>query len=200
LLCDGGGVFVLGRPSDEKLRRVLASVRATPLTYAEVGATVEAAALPAGYHHVRAGRGLGAGDGVFAAACDGIRTWQLHRRQGFRVVPTDPAIEPGTEVVIDVPLAGPVHVLAACRIVRVVDEPDRFGFAYGTLSAHPAGGEEAFIVERDPAGQVRAVIVAFSRPRHPLMRLGGPIARLRQAAATQGYLDALVRHVNDATT
>jgi uncharacterized protein (UPF0548 family) len=193
-------VFVLGDPSVEKLSQVLDRVRGTPLTYGDVGATVEAKALPAGFHQVRAVHALGAGDAVFAAACDGIRTWQLHRRQGFRVVPADPPIRAGTEVLVDVRLAGPVHVLAACRIVRVVEEADRFGFAYGTLRVHPESGEEAFLVERAASGDVRAVIVAFSRPRHPLVRLGGPIARRRQAAATQGYLDALQQHVNELTT
>jgi uncharacterized protein (UPF0548 family) len=190
-------VFVLGRPSDEKLVQVLDRVRGTPLTYGEVCATAQPDALPAGYHHVRANRVLGSGDAAFAAACDGIRTWQLHRGQGFRVVPADPPIEVGTEVLTDVPLAGPVHVLAACRVVRVVDEPDRFGFAYGTLRVHPASGEEAFVVERAPSGEVEAVIVAFSRPRHPLMRLGAPIARRQQEMATDGYLDALEQHVSN---
>jgi uncharacterized protein (UPF0548 family) len=190
-------VFVLGRPSDEKLVQVLDRVRGTQLTYGEVCATAQPDALPAGYHHVRANRVLGSGDAAFAAACDGIRTWQLHRGQGFRVVPADPPIEVGTEVLTDVPLAGPVHVLAACRVVRVVDEPDRFGFAYGTLRVHPASGEEAFVVERAPSGEVEAVIVAFSRPRHPLMRLGAPIARRQQEMATHGYLDALKQHVSN---
>jgi uncharacterized protein (UPF0548 family) len=155
---------------------------------------------PAGYHAVRASRAIGAGDAAFDAARAGIRTWQLHRGQGFRVAPAEPPIAPGTEVVTDVPLAGPVHVLAACRIVWTVDEPDRFGFAYGTLAVHPASGEEAFVVERAPSGEVRARVVAFSRPRHPLARLGGPVTRRQQARATEGYLDALQQHVQAAAT
>jgi len=60
---------------------------------------------------------------------------------------------------------------------------------------HPASGEEAFVVDRVPGGDVRATIVAFSRPRHPLARLGAPVMRRQQVAATDGYLDALRRHV-----
>ena len=30
------------------------------------------------------------------------------------------------------------------------------------------------------------------------MRLGGPVARWQQGVATEGYLDALQRHVDDA--
>jgi uncharacterized protein (UPF0548 family) len=197
---DRGVVFVFGEPSDEKLAQVLDHVRGTPLTYDELGATLTRAAggdeLPAGYHHARAAQLLGQGDAVFAAACAGVRGWRLHRGQGFRVAPADPPIAVGTEVVTAIPLAGPVHVLAACRIVGVVDQADRYGFAYGTLSVHPASGEEAFVVERTADGGVRAVITAFSRPRHPLVRLGGPVARRQQARATQGYLDALRAHVD----
>jgi uncharacterized protein (UPF0548 family) len=202
-VCDRGGVFVFGRPSDGKLAEVLDHVAATPLTYDEVGATLAprpgAESLP-GYHHARAARSLGQGDAVFAAACAGIRGWQLHRGQGFRVAPADPPIAVGTEVVTAIPLAGPVHVLAACRIVGVVDQADRYGFAYGTLQVHPASGEEAFVVERTADGEVRAVITAFSRPRHPLVRLGGPVARRQQARATRGYLDALRAHVDETLT
>jgi uncharacterized protein (UPF0548 family) len=186
-------VFVLGRPSEAKLARTLERVRRAALTYEEQGAT--AAAMPPGYHHVRATRVLGTGESVYAAACDGLRTWQLHRGQGFLVAPVHPPLVVGANVVSAVRLAGPVHVLAACRIVWTVDEPDRFGFAYGTLPVHPARGEESFVVERAPSGEVRVEITAFSRPRHPLVRLGGPVARRQQAAATEGYLDALVRHV-----
>lgn len=195
-------MFVIGAPTDDKLARILGRVRDTPLTYAEVGATLatDAADAPAGYRRAHARRSIGRGDAAFAAASDAIRGWQLHRGQGFRVAPDDPPIEPGTEVVTAVPLVGPVHVLAACRIVAVVDEPRRFGFAYGTLAVHPASGEEAFVVEQRPDGEVVGEVTAFSTPRHPLVRLGGPVARRQQSRATEGYLDALVRSVRDASS
>jgi uncharacterized protein (UPF0548 family) len=195
-------VFVtLGRPSDEKLARLLDQLRATPLTYPEHGRTLaRRGALPPGYYHVRATRDIGAGDAAWLAACDGIRGWRLHRGSGLRVAPADPPISVGTEVVTDVALAGPLHVLAACRIVEVVDEPARFGFAYGTLAVHPEQGEEAFVVERTADGVVRLTVTAFSRGNGLLMRLGGPVARRQQAAATEGYLAALQRHVEAAVS
>ena len=212
LLWQGGAVFVIGEPTDDELARVLRRVHDTPVTYEKVGTTLAARAAPghaaadapapaapAGYRGAHAVRTVGRGDSDFAAACDAIRTWALHRGQGFRVAPADPPIAVGTEVVTAVPLAGPVHVLAACRIVAVVDGPGRFGFAYGTLAVHPASGEEAFVVEQTPEGDVIGEITAFSRPRHPLVRLGGPVARRQQVRATEGYLDALARHVRDAT-
>jgi uncharacterized protein (UPF0548 family) len=191
-------MFLLRRPSVDRLGQILADVDDEPFTYDEVGAT-QGDELPPGYHHVRQQRDLGEGEAVFAAAADGLRAWQLHRRQGFLVVPAEPPIEAGTVVVSAAPLPVPgVHAVFACRIVWAVDEPDRFGFAYGTLPVHPARGEESFVVERDTGGRTTLTITAFSAPRHPLMRLGGPIARRQQAAATRGYLDALQAHVAES--
>ena len=194
-------MFVLfGRPSDGRLARILEQVRDTPLTYDEHGRTLGRRGLPEGYHRVSEERSLGRGDDVWRAACEAVRTWVLHRGSGLRVAPADPPLVVGTEVVVDIALAGPVHAVAACRVVEVVDEPDRFGFAYGTLRVHPARGEEAFVVERDTDGVVRGIITAFSRGNGPLMRLASPIARRQQAAATLGYLDALQQHVDDAVS
>jgi uncharacterized protein (UPF0548 family) len=192
-------VFLVRRPSDAKLSQIAASMGDARLTYGGVGATARPDNLPEGYHHVHAARVVGHGDEAFAAAVDGIRRWQLHRRQGYRVAPDGPPVEVGTVVAVDVPLIV-IHVIATCRITWVVEEPDRFGFGYGTLPIHPESGEEAFVVERGPhgaAGAVRLAITAFSRPRHPLVRLAGPIARRQQARATQGYLDALAVHVRE---
>jgi uncharacterized protein (UPF0548 family) len=193
-------VFLVRRPSDAKLSQILAEVADAPFTYDRVAATADPDGLPDGYHHVHATRVVGHGAEAFAAAVDGIRRWQLHRRQGFRVAPDDPPIEVGTAVAVDVPLVA-IHVIATCRIAWVVDEVDRFGFGYGTLPVHPESGEEALVVERDAGpnggGEVRLAITAFSRPRHPLVRLAGPMARWQQARVTQGYLDALVAHVRE---
>jgi uncharacterized protein (UPF0548 family) len=77
------------------------------------------------------------------------------------------------------------------RVVYVVDEPGRRGFAYGTLPGHPERGEEAFVVERMADGSVWLVIRAFSRPAGPLIWLGYPIARLLQSVYTARYRRAL---------
>ncbi len=161
----------------------------SPLTYAEVGASFDAE-LPSGYHHVRAGTGLGTGDRVWERACAGIRAWAAHRGAGITVVPADTPITEGTTVAV-ITAAGPLRVLAACRIVRVVDEAERFGFAYGTLPSHPEEGEEHFVVSRAEGGTVRFDVVAFSRPHDLLTKLGGPIPRRMQARATEHYLEGM---------
>ena len=187
-------MFSLRRPDAARLAQFLADQRSAPLTYPEVGASFDAE-LPAGYHHVRAGTELGHGDEVWQRACAGVRAWAAHRGAGMTVVPAGAPIVEGTTVAALTSL-GPLHVLTACRIVRVVDEPDRFGFAYGTLPPHPEEGEEHFLVTRaadasGSGGTVRFDVVAFSRAHDLLTKLGGPIPRRIQARATQQYLDGM---------
>jgi uncharacterized protein (UPF0548 family) len=182
-------VFTLRKPDAEHLSHFLARQRTAPLTYSEVGATF-ADVLPAGYHHTRAAIYLGTGAPVWDRACAAIRGWAAHAAAGIAIAPPAAPIAEGTTVAV-ITSVGPLHVLAACRIVRVVDEPDRYGFAYGTLPAHPEEGEEHFVVTRDAHGAVRFEVVAFSRPHDLLTRLGGPIPRRIQARATERYLHGM---------
>ena len=54
-------------------------------------------------------------------------------------------------------------VEAPVRVVSIIDEPDRKGFAYGTLDGHPLSGEESFVVERTPDGSVKGCPVRCAR-------------------------------------
>jgi len=89
---------------------------------------------------------------------------------------------------------GPGQAVAPCRIVRIIDEFDKFGFAYGTLPGHPERGEEAFVIERRADGTF-FTITAFSRPADPLARLAGPISRAVQLAITRRCVRGLARYV-----
>jgi uncharacterized protein (UPF0548 family) len=105
------------------------------------------------------------------------------------MVAADGGIEAGTNIALVAPL--PIGwVDATCRIVAVVNEPDTFGFAYGTLRVHPERGEESFVVRRS-AGVVQFEVVAVSRPAHPVARLAPVIARHRQDRAVGRYLAAM---------
>jgi uncharacterized protein (UPF0548 family) len=184
-------VFMLRRPTEAQRSHFLARQRLSPLTYAEVGATLSTPrVLPDGYHHAVSSRVVGQGDEVFARARDGITRWHPAAAAGIEIFPPDAPIEADATVALLVRL-GPLFALAACRIVAVVDEPDRYGFAYGTLPAHPEEGEESFVVSRDDAGSVRFEIVAFSRPHDLLTRLGSPVASRVQARTTRRYLEGL---------
>jgi uncharacterized protein (UPF0548 family) len=136
---------------------------------------------------------------VFAAARDGLRAWACHDGAGIVRLPERPELREGVTLVQALPV-GPAYVPAACRIVWAVDEPDRFGFAYGTLPGHPETGEEAFVVVRDPGGSVRLDITVFSRARHPLARLGWFVGRRIQVRVTNRFLDGLEAYVQRAVT
>jgi uncharacterized protein (UPF0548 family) len=89
---------------------------------------------------------------------------------------------------------GPAQMVAPCRIVRVIDEFDKFGFAFGSLPGHPERGEEAFVVERRTNGTFFSII-AFSRSADPLARLAGPIGRAIQLAIIRRCVSALALYV-----
>ncbi len=113
----------------------------------------------------------------------------MHRGAGLRVAADGP-IAVGTNVAFSAPL--PIgFVGGTCRIVVVVDEPNRYGFAYGTLSVHPERGEQAFIVSRDDAGNARLDIDSVSRSAHSLARLVAPLADTLQDRAVRRYLAAM---------
>ncbi len=186
-------MYLLARPSRARLEEMLARQRDESLTYEEVGATREEE-LPAGYHHLRRSDELGQGHGVFELGTEALRRWQAHAGARVRIFPAHAPLEPGTDVLVSFRL-GAVHVIAACRIVYVVDERARFGFAYGTLPPHPEQGEEAFVVEK--AGDaVRFRITAFSRHRQRLLTLVDPIARRVQSRVTLQYVQGVRRFVS----
>jgi uncharacterized protein (UPF0548 family) len=80
-----------------------------------------------------------------------------------------------------------------CRVLEVIDEPRRQGFAYGTLPGHPEAGEERFILEQLDDGHILFTITAYSRPASTLAKAAGPISRAAQSFMTQRYLRALDR-------
>jgi uncharacterized protein (UPF0548 family) len=188
---------LIARPSNPAaMHHVVEGLLTTELTYADVGATL-GGRQPDGFHHDRYETSLGRGREAFREAARGLKIWAAHRLPGVRVFPADQEIITGATVVVT--LGTPRLALAApCRIVRVIDRPDRWGFAYGTLPGHPEQGEEAFVVSVSPDENVRFEIVAFSRPGAPLVRCAGPIGRELQRRATRGYLRALERFVGQS--
>ncbi|MCA0158567.1 DUF1990 domain-containing protein [Tsukamurella sp. M9C] len=167
----------------------LAALVDAPFTYPEVGAT--RGTPPGDAHAVRAERVVGRGREDFATVRDAILAYGMQRGAGMRVRASTPTAEVGTVMVMSTPLFGPIRI--PCRVVYVLDESDRAGFAYGTLPGHPESGEELFSVEIRPDGAVVAVVAAFSRPGRWYSRLGGPVARALQAVMTRRYLAAMVR-------
>lgn len=153
-----------------------------PYTYAEVGAT--RGELPSGYRQVRVARTLPV---AFETAADALMTWRVPERSGLHVAASAQRVEEGA--VSEMRWLG---MRIPCRVVYVIDEPERVGFAYGTLPGHPERGEEAFLLERT-GGSTTFTITAFSRPATIAARLGAPVARRVQDMMTERYLASLAR-------
>ncbi|MCG7593713.1 DUF1990 family protein [Mycobacterium sp. C3-094] len=163
----------------------LSDLAGLPLTYPDVGAT--ARTPPPGYRFLRRTAVIGSGRARFEqAAAAGMRFGML-RGAGLRIEATTPTAQEGTDVLGHL---GPM--VAPCRVVYVVDEPDRRGFAYGTLPGHAVRGEELFLVRYDStADQVIAEVAAFSRPARWWSRIGAPVTSWMQKLIAARYLKAL---------
>lgn len=160
-------------------------LRAAPFTYVPVGATP---GPQPGFRNFTRQRTLARRD--FEGAVGDLMTWRVHERSGLHVRASDRRVQPGTVVQMTLGL-GSFGVKAPCRVVHVIDQADRAGFAYGTLPGHPESGEESFVVERRPDGSLAFTVTAFSRPATVSARLGGPFTTAIQAGMTGRYLRAL---------
>lgn len=163
-----------------------AELGAAPYSYGPVGHT--AIGPVPGFHWFERSAVLQRRD--FGGAAADLMAWQVQARSGLRVWTSDLPLQPETVVLMRLGV-GPASLRIPCRVVDVVDESDRRGFAYGTLSGHPEAGEERFVIRRCDDGALEMTVSAFSRPASPLAKLGGPVTRLMQDAMTRRYLHAL---------
>jgi Uncharacterized protein conserved in bacteria len=177
-------MFAFRRPTDADVRELLARQAGQPWSYPCVEVTRADKPQPRpgwqiDHHRVL----LGHGPAVFAAACAAIRGWKMFPPEMTRVYWPNSPQQPG-DVVAVLYRARPffLWMLFPARVVYHVDEPRRYGFAYGTLPDHPERGEERFLVEWQPADDtVWYDLLAVSRPGHWLARLGYFYARYEQA-------------------
>jgi uncharacterized protein (UPF0548 family) len=168
--------------------RVAAALQETAFTYSEVGATADSP--PAGYSTFTRTRTLAEADFDHAGAL--LMAWQAHERAGLRVAASSKRAEAGAVVLMRLGI-GRVSIRIPCRVVYVIDEPNRVGFAYGTLPGHPVAGEELFLVQGNGDGRVTFTVSAFSRPASTLTRVAGPATRWAQSQMINRYPRGLNR-------
>jgi len=181
------------RPSPEVIARFLDRQRGQPFTYPDPGSS-RTGEPPPGFVVDHRRCELGQGEPAFATAKVAIREWAMFRLGWVEICRPLPSIKTGTAVAVLARFAG-VWWLNACRIVYLIDEPRRFGFAYGTLPDHAESGEERFTVEWREDGAVWYDLYAFSRPASWLVRLGYPMARRLQKRFGAGSLAAMQQAV-----
>lgn len=145
---------------------------------------------PPGYRHLDRSVTLNRHD--FDAAARDLFEWRMHSKAGLHVQASEIPLRLGTVVMMRWGM-GALSVKIPCRVLAVVDEPRRRGFAYGTRPGHPEAGEERFVLEQLEDGHILFRITAYSRPASSLAKLGGPISRAAQTFMTQRYLQALDR-------
>lgn len=181
-----------GRLESAERDRLLDAARAAEVTYDHVGSTLAPDGWPERTPHVRR-RTLGTGDRVFATAVERLRTWAPQRALGAIVHPHDAVLEEGATILVELRL-GPISVVVPDRMVVLVDEPLRFGFAYGTLPGHAETGEESFLVEQadDEASTVTATVTVDAGMGTWAARLATPAVVAIQRVAVDRYLKALV--------
>ncbi|HEY0247482.1 MAG TPA: DUF1990 domain-containing protein [Gryllotalpicola sp.] len=102
----------------------------------------------------------------------------------------EPRISNGMSAVLRTKL-GPFTIDAPVRIVYVVDDARRAGFAYGTLAGHPESGEESFVLEHRDDDSVWLTVRSFSRPSSLWWALASPVLQQVQKNMTTKYLRAL---------
>ncbi|MER6516266.1 DUF1990 domain-containing protein [Streptomyces sp. NPDC001553] len=151
------------------------------VNYPEAGATA-LRPLPAGYNHLEYRVRIGHGRPDLEAAGAAVTTLRAHRASGMRVATDQEGpVLPGRRVEVGIGI-GPLRVTAPCQVIWTAYEPDRIGFAYGTLKGHPECGEESFVVDMDADGGVWFTVTAFSRPGCWYTRLAGPAVPVLQRA------------------
>ena len=186
-------MFSLTAPTEDEVRRFISKQKNSSFSYPDVGAS--ASAVPAGYNVDHNRVQLGRGENTWQRALGAIRAWRMFSMPWVNLHWPGAPIVVGTDIAVSVHHFG-FYSLNACRIVYLVDEEGtmkRFGFAYGTLAEHGESGEERFTIEWNRADDtVWYDILAFSRPRQMLARLGYPLSRSLQKRFAEGSKAAMI--------
>ena len=189
-------MLLFRKPTPAVLDTFRAAQADLDFTCPAVGAT--AAIPPPGFVVDRTRIKLGDGEVVFVAARAALGRWGQFRLGWVEAHPSSTPLKTDEVVAVVARVLG-VWWANACRVVYTVDETGpvcRFGFAYGTLPDHAESGEERFLVEWDRSTDaVHYDILAFSRPRHPLARLGYPLTRRTQKRFARDSAAAMRRAV-----
>ncbi len=186
-------MFFLRKPSGKHIQDFKLLTRYRPFSYYLVGVSA-LGSTPSGYASDHNRIELGHGPEAFERAKAAIREWKMFDIPWVQLCWPKTPIQKNQTVAILVRHFG-FWSLNATRIVYVIDEPTRFGFAYGTLQDHAESGEERFCVEMLPDGSVWYDLYAFSRPRALAAKLGYPIARSLQHRFARDSLTAMQRSV-----
>jgi len=189
-------MFLVRKPTSESINRFLSLAAASGYSYSKVEATRIAQTIHESVYNVDHNQiVIGSGLEDFENAKDAITCWRMFDMPWVDLCWPNTPIEEGRTVAILIRHFG-FYSLNAARIVYTIDEPDRFGFAYGTLEDHGESGEERFSVRLDQGtGDVVYDLYAISHPKHFLAYLGYPLTRILQKRFAVDSKQAMFRAV-----
>ena len=182
-------MFRITEPSEQDAVEFVSGQRELPFTYDEVGAT-NTTPPTTGYNVDHNRIQIGTGEAVYKKGVDALKNWRHFDLGWVTIVPRGVAVEVGATVAVKARAFG-TWSLNASRVVYTIDESRRFGFAYGTLPDHVECGEERFLIESRSDDSVWYDILAFSHPKHPLVRLSKPLARRLQKQFARDSLNKI---------
>lgn len=182
-------MFHFTKPDRSSFENFLADAQSDAFSYSEVGST--AAELTENYTIDHNCCELGTGLEIFRAAKEAMDNWEMFNIGWVELCEKRPPIIAGQTIALQIEHFG-FYSLNATRIVYTIDEPNRYGFAYGTLTQHGEIGEERFTVDLDEqTNTVSYDILAMSRPSHILAKLGYPLTRYLQRRFAADSMQAM---------
>ncbi|MGD9628822.1 MAG: DUF1990 family protein [Pyrinomonadaceae bacterium] len=197
-LLDLNILFSLTKPTLSHIDDFIAAAERLEFSYPNLGVTENTQLSDpelAGYNIDHNRIVIGRGQTDWERARTAIQSWKMFDMPWVEVSRPQTPIRKDENVAVLILHFG-FYSLNAARIVYTIDEPGRFGFAYGTLEDHGESGEERFLVDLDPiTGQVSYDLLAFSTPNHFLARLGYPLTRSLQKRFARHSKEAMLRAV-----
>lgn len=190
-------LFRLKFPTNSELERLIERQQNQPLSYPIVSSGVSIQEkTPEGYRYDDNRILLGKGQAIFEAGRQAIQAWKMFPGGWACIYSDKTPIEVGRVVVMCAQVWG-LWWLNVSRIVFTIDEPNRFGFAYGTLQHHAESGEELFQVRIDADDNVFYEIQAFSCPHYWAARWAFPVARYFQRQFVKESLTKMKKIVHE---
>jgi uncharacterized protein (UPF0548 family) len=176
-------VFSPFKPSQPRIERALERAATLPANYLEEINTLggpDGVVVPPGFDCDHTRSQIGHGIEAFQAACEGLNAWRQFDLGWVRVANPEAPIREGQVVAVEAHTLG-LWSLNFSRVLYLIDEPSRFGFAYATTPMHVERGEERFLLEFDPdSGAVYYDLLAVSQPASLLAHLAYPYTRSQQ--------------------
>ena len=176
---------------------------------------------PAGFWVGENSARLGTGRARFESARDQMWQWAIHLNSGLEITDVVPGSEGGyrglnqrddrddidpNEVLFTAQGYAYVNPGATisqryqvwrwtfelpARVVLVIDEDDRAGYALGSLPGHPFDGEQAFLLEIRDDESVWMTVRQLGKPADSRLRALAPLFRWQQFQLTKKFLKSL---------